>query len=141
VLEEGTLAVNLLTFRRKSFGYERTVALAGRTYALFRRSETESEAKLRPRVLTLWVAVPLAWVIYDEPGEALVLGTDGATPGPQPPGTALEAAADAARFDEQGIAWARRALAGGTIVYAPAAEAETLLAPAGLAALGIAGAP
>jgi hypothetical protein len=133
VLDETTLAMNLLSFRAKSFGFERTLEVDGESYALFQRTETESESKLRPKLLRLWVAVPLAWLIYDEATESLVLGRDGEHPGPAGRGSAQEAAGEAPVFDEQGIRWHRRPIAGDRIVYLPEERVPALGSAARLA--------
>jgi hypothetical protein len=137
VLDEATVSMNLLSFRVKSFGYERSFGIGRSTYALFQRTETESESKLRPRLLRLWVVVPTEWLIFDEAADSLVIGQDGETPGPQAKGTALEAAADAEEFAEQGVSWKRRSFPGQQIVYVPVPRAQELFAAEGLAALDL----
>ena len=138
MIDDSVLAVNLLSFRLKSFAYERSAEVDGTSYALFHRTETESESKLRPRILQLWVAVPRPWLVYDEPSDALLIAEDGEHPGPQPTGTALEAAADRGRFSEQGVEWVRDALDPTAYLYAPARAAELLGRPGARAALGLA---
>lgn len=135
VLDEGTISVNLLAFRVKSFSYDRGLEVDGEPYSVFSRTETESEAKLRPRLVRLFVAVPTAWLIFDEPSDGLVLGTDGTHAGPRSTGIALESAADTERFTEQGIDWQRTGLGPDRVLYVPADRASVLLAPATRSAL------
>jgi hypothetical protein len=122
VLDEATISVNLLTFRQKSFAFDRSAEVGGRSYAIFARTETESESKLRPKLLRLHVTVPTEWLIYDEPSDALEIGTDGHTPGPRGTGIALEAGVEGERFDEQGAPWIRRLLGPLSVLYVPAAR-------------------
>jgi hypothetical protein len=138
MLEEGTLSVNLLAFRHKNFGFQQTVSLAGTPFVVFHRTETESESKLRPRLVELFVVVPQSWVIYDEPSDELRLGMDGVHPGPASAGTALEVSADSERFAEQGIDFLRHPLGTQRILYVPGARAVELTAPEALDALGLA---
>jgi hypothetical protein len=140
VIDEGTLAVNLLGFRLKSFAFERTADVGGVPYALFHRTETESESKLRPRLLSLWLVVPQEWVAYDEASDSLRIAADGLPPGPPATGTALETAAESEQFTEQGVEWRRQALGALELLYVPDARAGPLLSPAGRRALGLGGA-
>ena len=112
------LEVNVLEFLRKSFMFARRATVDGREVLLFQRTETESESRFRPKVLRLYVAVVADWVLFDLAAELLVLGKDGHAPGPRGTGTALEAGAEAAEFDEQGIRFRRHALADGWL-YLP----------------------
>ena len=137
MLTAADLEMNVLDFRHRTFQYDRTVELATGTYAVFHRTETESERQLRPKLLRLTVAVPLAWVVYDEPAEALRI-RHGGTPRPSAGGSAVEVAAEPSEFEEDGIRW-KRAPAGSTgYVYVPAELTGRLLSPEGRAALGLA---
>ncbi|MGI0054066.1 MAG: hypothetical protein ACRECR_07430 [Thermoplasmata archaeon] len=124
MLDEATLSVNLLTFQKKSFAFGRAVRRGDRDYAVFHRTETESETKLRPKLLGLWVLCPMEWLLFDEPSDGLLLGADGVTPGPVAPGTALEAASEADRFLEQGIPWLRQPHGPAGFVYLPESRVE-----------------
>lgn len=137
MLEEATLATNLLAFRSKSFGFERLVEVEGERYALFRRTETESESKLRPKLLEMWVVAPADWIAYDEANDELWFSHAGAAPPALVGEPALEAAAESERFDEQGLAWERRAAGRDRFLYLPAERAGRLASPAALRALGL----
>jgi hypothetical protein len=135
VLDESDLAMNLLSFRMKNFSFERSVEIDGNRYALFHRTETESESKLRPKLLTMWLVAPWEWLLYDEAEDSVLLGRDGSTPGPHMKGTALEAAAEPVRFEEQGMSWERESPAPGVYLYLPAERLEQLRSPAAREAL------
>ena len=130
------LETNVLEFLRKSFMFARSHELAGREVAIFQRTETETESKFRPKILRLFLVIPTDWVLYDLAGEMLVLGRDGRTPGPRAAGTAVEAGAEGAEFDEQGIRFHRRPVGSGWL-YAPAELDVALEAPGTLGELGI----
>ena len=85
MIDEGTLSANLLGFRLKSFAFERSAEVGGVAYALFHRTETESESKLRPRLLSLWLVVPQEWVLFDEAADTLRIAADGLPPVLCPP--------------------------------------------------------
>lgn len=138
MVDAADLEVNLLGFQRKSFSFDRRATVDGREYGVFRRTETESEAKFRPRVVHLHVVVPLDWVVFDVAADLLAVGRDGVRPGPRSTGTAVEAAAEKAEFSEQGVLWQRASLGDGGFAYLPKELAPALLAPAGRAALGFA---
>lgn len=129
--------MNLLSFRLKTFGFDRSATIGGSSYALFQRTETESESKLRPKLIRLWVVVPVDWLVLDEAAESIVIAPDGVHPGPQGKGTALEAAAEAEEFSEQGVAWRRRPTGADRILYVPAPRAGELFSPVGLRSLGL----
>jgi hypothetical protein len=107
VIEESDLAVNLLEFRQKSFQFDRVVALGAHEYALFLRTETESESRLRPKLVHLTVVVPREWIAYDAELDLLRLSQDGQHLAARIPGMAIESAAEPSEFSEQGIAWKR----------------------------------
>ena len=119
MIDEADLEVNILSFVQKSFSFDRLITVGDREFVVFVRTETESESKFRPKLLHLRVVVPRAWVILDSAGEALVLGQDGATPGPQGSGTAQEAAAEKTEFREQGITFVRTTDSKGGLLYVP----------------------
>jgi hypothetical protein len=137
VLEEADLEVNILEFHGKNFAFEHLASLAEEEYVIFTRTETESESKLRPKLVRLRVVVPRRWVLYDLAADLLVLGRDGKTPGARSTEAAIEAAAEKAEFKEQGIAWRRSKLADGGFVYVPEELAGPLLGSGGLTTLGI----
>jgi hypothetical protein len=129
------LEVNLLQFVLKSFAYERMYEADGQTFAVFERTETESESKFRPKILKLRVLVPPDWVIYDLAADALRLARGGEIGGPMGTGTASEAAAEKSEFREQGIDWQRREVSGAGLLYAPKEFAEALFAGPGITRL------
>ena len=132
------LESNVLEFLRKNFAFARLATVGDREYAVFQRTETESESQFRPRILRLSLVVPADWVLHDLAADLLVLGRDGHTPGPRGTGTAVEAAAQTQEFVEQGIPFRRRALPGGWL-YVPADSEGSITDPTALAALGIPG--
>jgi len=138
VVELAELEINVLEFVHKSFSFARVAEWKGGELAVFTRTETENEAKFRPRIVHLVLAVPREWVIYDLAADLLVLGSDGHTPGPRPVGTAIESAAETHEFREQGIEFQRSAV-GGLLLYLPKSLAAELLTPPGLVALGVSG--
>ncbi len=128
----------MLEFRQRAFQFERVSEIEGVPFALFSRTETESESRFRPRLVHLKLAVPQAWVVYDEPNDALALARDGKTVPVRLTEPVVEVAAERPEFREQGIEWRRADGPGGVLVYAPAEHAERLLTPSGFAALGLA---
>ncbi|HTT34636.1 MAG TPA: hypothetical protein VMH78_02040 [Thermoplasmata archaeon] len=140
MLETSDLEGNVLEFLHKSFGFERLAAVGGTEYAVFSRRETESESKLRPRIIRLFVVAPRAAIVHELSADLLLLAPDGIRPGPRTGAPAREADAEPTAFEEQGFAW-RRVGAPAGIVYLPAEAAETLAAPAALIALGLAEGP
>jgi hypothetical protein len=137
VLTPGELEVNVLEFRQRSFQFERAASVAGQEVAVFSRTETETESQFRPKLVHLRVLVPLEWVLYDEPNDLLLIARDGTTPPVRLAEPVVEVGAERTEFQEQGIAWKRVGGPGGTLLYAPAELAESLLTPAAYASLGI----
>lgn len=137
MLDEATLAANLLTFRSKSFGFSHRVAGTEGGWLVFHRTETESETRLRPKLVQLYLVVPEGQIGFDEPSESLVLGEGTPAAG----AGALEASADPEEFDEQGRHWKRKALSGDRILYVPAADAAELFGSDWLPRLGLTGTP
>jgi len=138
VVELAELEVNVLEFVHKNFSFARMVPWKDQELAVFQRTETENEAKFRPKIIHLVLVVPRTWVIYDLAADLLVLGTDGRTPGPRPVGTAVEAAAETHDFREQGIEF-RRFSVDAVLLYVPKDLAAELTTPEGRAALGLVG--
>ncbi len=138
MVDAADLETNLMGFLQRSFSFDRTATVDGREYVVFARTETESEAKFRPKVVHLRLVVPLDWVVYDVAADLFAIGRDGVRPGPRAGGTAAEAAATAREFTEQGVAWRRDPFPDGGFVYLPRELAEALSAPAARAALGTA---
>jgi hypothetical protein len=136
VVELAELEINVLEFVHKSFSFARMAEWGGQELAVFQRTETENEAKFRPRIIHLVLVVPREWIIYDLAADLLVLGADGHTPGPRPIGTAQEAAAETHEFREQGIEF-QRFNVGSVLLYAPKSLGGALTTPSGRAALGI----
>jgi hypothetical protein len=137
VLPAADLEVNVLEFRQRSFQFDRSVEVAGTELAVFSRTETESESQFRPRLVHLRLVVPRAWIVHDEPNDMLSIAKDGVTVPPRLTAPVVEVRAEPSEFTEQGIAWLRAERPGGVLVYAPAEHAGRVLAPEGLAALGL----
>ncbi|HUI38793.1 MAG TPA: hypothetical protein VLY85_04085 [Thermoplasmata archaeon] len=136
MVEDADLEANVLEFQGKSFSFERSADWDGTELAIFQRRETESESKFRPKLIVLRLVVPKGWIVLDLAADLLKLGREG-RPGPAHGGSALEAAAEASQFDEQGITWRRVALAEGGYLYAPSDWAPRLLGPEGRRRLGL----
>jgi len=137
VLELADLEINVLEFRQRAFSFERVASVAGEEYAVFGRTETESESQFRPRLVHLKLAIPRAWIVHDEPNDALRVAHDGQTLPVRLTEPVVEVLAEPPSFQEQGIEWRRAPSPAGALVYAPSDRAERLLRPAGLSALGI----
>jgi hypothetical protein len=135
VLTVADLEVNVLEFRRRSFQFERLLERAGESYAVFSRTETESERQLRPKLVHLTLVVPLAWLVQDAEDDALRVARDGVAR-PRDPAPAVEVAAEAPEFEEDGERWKRVPSANG-YAYAPLELAPQLLSREGLAELGV----
>jgi hypothetical protein len=119
VLDEADLETNVLEFVLKSFGFDRTTEVGGADYAVFHRTETESESKFRPKLVKLVVVVPREWIVHDLAADLLLVAPDGAHPGHRGSGTAVEAAAEKSEFTEQGATWVRVLRKPGEWVYLP----------------------
>ena len=130
------LEVNVLEFRGRSFQFERLVEHEGGPYAVFARTETESERQLRPRLVHLTLVAPLAWVRHDPLTDGLRVGRGRALP-MSGVATPVEVAAEAPEFEEDGVRWQRRAAGTANYLYVPAERSDALLSPAGRAALGV----
>jgi hypothetical protein len=126
MIDDATLEANVLTFREKSFSYERTVDLAGVPFAVFHRTEVESETRFRPKLVHLKVAVLRDRILGDLASETLVIAPDGLSPGPRRGATAQEVGADESEFREQGLEYVRRVGPDGSILYLPRAESDRL---------------
>ena len=136
MLTVADLEVNVLDFRHRSFQFDRRVELGGTAYAVFSRTETESERQLRPKLVRLSVVVPLDWVVLDEATDALRVSRSGAAR-PPPDTPAVEVAAEPPEFEEDGLRWKRVATGTTGYVYAPLELAGPLLGRDGLGALGV----
>jgi hypothetical protein len=124
MIEDSDLESNVLEFVLKSFQYDRTTEVGGTEYALFHRTETESESQFRPKLVKLVLVVPKAWVVHDLASDLLLIASDGVHPGPRGSGTAMEAAAEKTEFPEQGVDWVRVARPNGGWIYYPKAGQE-----------------
>ncbi len=133
MLDLSDLEINVLEFRQRSFQFDRMVEFSGTEYAVFSRTETESESQFRPRLVHLRVVVPRAWVVYDEPNDLLLLARDGSTVPHRLTEAVTEVRADPTEFSEQGRDWRRAEGPKGIFVYAPEELESELLSPAGLA--------
>jgi hypothetical protein len=138
MVDDAELEVNLLEFLLKSFSFERCATVGTTEYALFHRTETESEMQFRPRLVTLRVILPRDWVVYDLGADLLFVARDGAVPGHRSTGQALEEAAEKSEFDEQGVRWRKTTLARGSMVYVPLEFTDAVLSPEGREALQLA---
>jgi hypothetical protein len=135
VLDQSDLEVNVLEFRQRSFQFERLVEHEGGEYAVFSRTETESESQFRPRLVHMRLVVPRAWIVYDEPNEVLLLARDGKTVPMRMVESVTEVGADPSEFTEQGIDWRRVPGPSGLLVYAPEELEKELLTPTAMARL------
>jgi hypothetical protein len=137
VVDDEILSLNVLQFAGKSFDYDSTVTVAGSEYAIFARTETETEAKLRPELVRMRVVVPRAWVQYEEASDTLQLVVPGSPAGPSRRRAAGATMLEPEEFRDQGIDWHRLTLAGNHRLYLPKAEEARLLSAEGRTALGI----
>ena len=133
MLDLSDLEMNVLEFRQRSFSFERLEEIEGREFAVFSRTETESESQFRPRLVHLRVVVPRDWVVYDEPNDILLVAKDGKSVPLRLTESVTEVRADLSEFKEQGIEWRRAEGPTGLLVYAPEELAPALLSPGGLA--------
>jgi hypothetical protein len=122
VVDDADLESNVLEFVLKSFQFDRTETVAGTEYAVFHRTETESESQFRPKLVKLVLAVPKEWVVHDLASDLLLIASDGVHPGHRGSGSAVEAAAEKSEFSEQGVDWIRLARSAGGWVYLPKSE-------------------
>ncbi len=137
MLTESDLEINVLEFRQRSFAFDRLVTVDGEEYALFSRTETESESQFRPKLVHLHLVVPLAWVVLDTADDALRVARDGATAPPHLIETVLEVGAEPPQFTEQGIEWTRTSGPAGDHLYTPRERSAQLVSTEGRAALGV----
>jgi hypothetical protein len=137
VLTVSDLEINVLEFRQRSFSFDHLASHDGAEYAVFSRTETESESQFRPRLVHLRLVTPLPWIVYDEGNDVLLLSKDGATVPVRLTEPVVEVGAEPTEFHEQGIAWRRAPGPSGTLVYAPEERAAALLSPKGFEALGL----
>ncbi len=137
MLDEATLSMNILQFAGKSFDFESTVTVAGVEYAVFARTETETEAKLRPKLVRMRVVVPRTWVTYEEASDTLVLAKEGVTGAPQRRRAAGATTLEPEEFRDQGIDWKRETVAEHQQLYLPKEDAARLLSREGRALLGL----
>ena len=137
MVDDQTLSLNVLQFAGKSFDYESTVTVGGTEYAIFARTETETEAKLRPQLVRMRVVVPREWVQYEEASDTLLLVTPGGAPGPARRRAAGATMLEPEEFRDQGIDWHRLTLAERHSIYLPKGEEARLLSPEGRVALGV----
>ncbi len=135
MLSVADLEINVFEFRQRAFGFARVAPVGGEEYAVFSRTETESESRFRPALVHLVVVVPLSWVVHDEASDTLRVSRDGRPPAPALTEPVVEVGAEPAEFGEQGVRWKRFGAGTGTFVYVPEEQAPALLAPAALATL------
>jgi len=137
VLTISDLEINVLEFRQRSFSFDHVATIAGVDYAVFARTETESESQFRPRLVHLRLVVPLEWVVYDEANDVLLVAKDGKTLPVRLTEPVVEVGAEPVEFHEQGIPWTRTPGPSNTLAYAPSELAAVLLTPAALGSLGV----
>ncbi len=137
MLTVADLEVNVLEFRQRAFQFERLATVQGTEYAVFSRTETESESQFRPKLVHLKLVVPHAWLVYDEPNDLLGVSRDGTTVPTRVSEPLVEVRAERPAFSEQGIDWQRTNGPSGALVYAPADVVGALCTPDGYSALGI----
>jgi hypothetical protein len=133
MLTAADLEVNVLEFRQRSFQFERLAEVAGEPVALFRRTETENERQLRPRLVQLTLVSPLAWVTLDPTADVLRTGSGPA----EPDSSAVEVAAEPTEFEADGHRWRRTALGEHGFLYAPVELLPALRTPQARTALGL----
>jgi hypothetical protein len=137
MLTASDLEINVLEFRQRSFQFDRIATVDGEEYAVFSRTETESESQFRPRLVHLHLVVPLAWVVLDEASDSLRIAEDGVTAPPHLIETVIEVGAEPSEFKEQGIEWSRTSGPGGENFYGPSDRVARLFSPEGRLALGV----
>ncbi len=137
MVEDETLSTNVLQFAGKSFDYDSTVTVGGVEFAIFARTETETEAKLRPELVRMRVVVPREWVQYEEASDTLLLVAPGGSAGPARRRAAGATLLEPEEFRDQGIDWHRLTLPGRHTLYLPKKEEPRLLAAEGRSALGV----
>jgi len=137
VIDDEVLSLNVLQFAGKSFDYDSTITVGGRDYAIFGRTETESEAKLRPELVRMRVVLPREWVQYEEASDTLMLVRPDAPTGPSRRRAAGTTMLEPEEFRDQGIDWHRLTLAGRHALYLPKGEEGRLLSSEGRTALGL----
>jgi hypothetical protein len=137
VLTASDLEINVLEFRQRSFQFDRLATFEAEEYAVFSRTETESESQFRPRLLRLHLVVPLSWVVLDEANDSLRIARDGITAPPHLIEMVIEVGAEPPTFKEQGIEWARTSGPGLVHYYGPADRSDRLFSPEGHVALGV----
>ena len=117
VVDETDLETNVLEFVLKSFQFDRMETVGAVEYAIFHRTETESESQFRPKLVKLVLAVPRDWIVHDLASDLMLIAPDGVHPGHRGTGTAMEAGGEKAEFSEQGVDWVRRPRTNGGWVY------------------------
>ncbi len=141
MLTASDLEINVLEFRQRAFQFERLADFEGTDFAVFSRTETESESQFRPRLVHLKLVVPQSWVVYDEPNDLLAISRDGRTIPARLTEPVVEIAAERPEFSEQGIDWRRAKGSAGNWVYVPEEIAPLVLSGEGRDALGLTGDP
>jgi hypothetical protein len=137
MVDDETLSMNVLQFAGKSFDYDSTVTVGGTEFAIFARTETETEAKLRPELVRMRVVVPREWVQYEEASDTLLLAAPGGASGPSRRRAAGATMLEPEEFRDQGIDWHRLTLTDRHTLYLPKGEEARLLSTEGRAALGV----
>lgn len=137
MVDDETLALNILQFAGKSFDYDSTISVRGTEYAVFGRTETETEAKLRPELVRMRVVIPRAWVEYEEASDTLQIRPAVAADGPARRRAAGATMLEPEEFRDQGIEWHRLTVSPKHTLYVPKGEEAALLSAEGRSALGV----
>lgn len=119
MLDGADLETNVFEFVHKSFQFDLFQTVADVEYAVFHRTETESESQFRPKLVRLVVVVPRGSLVHDLAADLVLVAPDGVHPGRRGSGSAVEAAAETSEFTEQGVAWVRLRRKEGEWVYLP----------------------
>ncbi len=113
------LSDTVVSFRGKSFDFLRSYDLAGTQFAVFGRTETESELKFRPPIVRLRLWLPTSWLTAGAEGGEILLTPPGLLTKDRAPVEAVEVAAESDRFFEGGVEFSRRRWPNGRITYVP----------------------
>ncbi|MCI4323078.1 MAG: hypothetical protein L3K03_03500 [Thermoplasmata archaeon] len=128
-MEAEVLTDTVMAFRGKSFDFLRSYSLAGTPFAVFGRTETESELKFRPPIVRLRVWVPVSWLSEGSEGGEILLTPPGQLITAKSTVEAVEVAAESDRFFESGVEFSRRRWPNGRITYVPEEFAPSLDRP------------
>jgi hypothetical protein len=137
MLDEAALASNILSFVQKNFGFSQLARVGEHEYAVFQRTETESEAKFRPRLIELFLVVPLEWIRLDEEKDSLEIRIGSTVEESGTPGTAQDIEHEKPEFAAHGATWTRVKVADARWAYLPSERFQGRAAASAIATLGI----